>query len=399
MGVSLSTLISEEQRASIRAPIEKAKTLPRHAFTSQEFYELEIKKIYSKRWVAVDYAYIVAEKGDVAPIELCEMPLLAVRGDDGKVRVFHNICPYDACPLVMSAASGQKELVSPYHGWMYSLDGKLIKTPYWDGTPEGNLSALGEHSGDLKEVAAKVWQDMLFVNIDGTESFDEFIAPLYDLLKEYRVDDLAIGTVEDGKTPHIVEENIAANWKTYYENTCVNILHEAFVHALYRESPEVPRVDDKGNKTHFVHIDGPLEALGYHEENVQNTYPDFGAPYIGKEGIPQKGYFITYYPNIYIVVMPMLMEIGFALPIGPEKVQVKRGYYYDESFANNRENFTERQEVAAAFMGAAVEDAYIQEAVQKARKSPAFEQAFYAPFWDEMHYAFSNMVLDDLEKV
>jgi hypothetical protein len=61
------------------------------------------------------------------------------------------------------------------------------------------------------------------------------------------------------------------------------------------------------------------------------------------------------------------------------------------------EALNDRRAVANGFYGAFIEDGRIAEAVQKARKSPVYEQKFYAPFWDGMHHYFNNLVLDDLE--
>ena len=134
----LERFLSAEQRASIRAPISEARTLPRAAFTSQDFFDLEVERIFRRNWMALCFAGALPQRGDVVPLELFGMPLLALRGDDAQVRVFHNVCPYDGCLVSLDPQERARELVVPYHGWRYDLRGRLRAIPYWDGneTPE-----------------------------------------------------------------------------------------------------------------------------------------------------------------------------------------------------------------------------------------------------------------------
>ncbi|MCZ9335926.1 Rieske (2Fe-2S) protein, partial [Klebsiella pneumoniae] len=58
--------------------------------------------------------------------EIAGWPLLAVRGGDGVIRAFHNVCRHRAGPLVSGpAGSCGQELTCAYHGWRYALDGRL----------------------------------------------------------------------------------------------------------------------------------------------------------------------------------------------------------------------------------------------------------------------------------
>tara|TARA_B100000686_G_scaffold279432_1_gene300021 strand:- start:154 stop:345 length:192 start_codon:yes stop_codon:yes gene_type:complete len=63
--------------------------------------------------MAIGFAHQVAGTSDVHPFTLVDIPLVMMRGDDGIVRVFHNICPYDAYPVVFDDASGLKEIIAP----------------------------------------------------------------------------------------------------------------------------------------------------------------------------------------------------------------------------------------------------------------------------------------------
>jgi phenylpropionate dioxygenase-like ring-hydroxylating dioxygenase large terminal subunit len=56
------------------------------------------------------------------------VPLIAVRGRDGQVRVFRNACRHRGTALAAGRGCGTS-LVCPFHGWVYALDGSLSHVP------------------------------------------------------------------------------------------------------------------------------------------------------------------------------------------------------------------------------------------------------------------------------
>ena len=92
------------------APIARARTLPAGAYASDDWLALEVERVFARRWVGVRFACELPGAGDVAPFELFGMPLLALRGTDRRLRVFHNIVPYDGCLAVLDAARGLREI-------------------------------------------------------------------------------------------------------------------------------------------------------------------------------------------------------------------------------------------------------------------------------------------------
>ena len=394
-------LLSAEQHAVVTAPIEKARTLPREAFFSRSFYEAEVELIYSRHWVGVLFDFDAPEPGDVLPFELCGIPLVAVRGPDRKLRVFHNIVAYDGCLAVMEPATGLERIETPYHGWVYDLYGKLSAIPFWDGTREGNLESVSKLETDLVAVGCETFLHTVFVNLaDAPDPFEDFVAPLRRQFDEYDL---------EGATPALDEHGnvicpgapLATNWKTIYENACLNVLHENFVHALYRVSPLHPRVDESGNKTFFEIIDGDLLGLGFHYDDFTETYGELGADalHLGRgDSPPDKASFSTLYPNLYFANAPEYIEIGIVLPDGPERVYDRRIYLMQRDAATDPASGRQRRELVEMYAQAGEEDGAICEAVQKARRSPVYSQRFYSPLWDELHYRFTQLVVRDLSE-
>jgi choline monooxygenase len=395
---SINELLSNEQIDSIRKPIGQALTFPASAYFDLEFYRLEIEKIYKKQWVAVLFDFDIPDPGHARPFEFCDMPLVAVRGRDRVVRVFHNICPYDGCLTVIDPVSGLDEIVTPYHGWAYDLCGKLVRAPYWDGTREGTLQALEGKQVDLAPVHSRVFLNTIFINLSASPaSFENFIAPIFRSLQEYDLDDGRVGLGRDG-APYSGEARVKTNWKTFFENACVNVLHESFVHALYSASPEVPRIKEDGLPSYSNILDGNLMALSYNRVDFQETYPHVDAPHMGKDPDhePRVETFGTLYPNLYISASSQFIEVGYVLPLGPEECVSRVSYRFHKEVATSPDALAGRNVVVNMFYDAFMEDARIAEAVQRGRKSPVYKQKFYAPFWDGMHHYLNKLILSDL---
>jgi len=161
---TLSEFLTDEDRAAIRAPISQARTFPQIAYRSQEFFEFEVARLFSQNWVAVGFAGSLPHCGDVAPMEIFGVPLLITRAEDEQIRVFHNIGAHDGCPIAVTRQSQVTIIESPYHGWQYNLRGELVKAPYWDGTPNPELSYLRRQSADLKVIRSGIWNDIIFID-------------------------------------------------------------------------------------------------------------------------------------------------------------------------------------------------------------------------------------------
>ena len=101
--------LTREELESIRAPVEKALTLPARAFTSDAFFDLEVKRIFHHHWMALCFETTLPNPGDMRPIELFGPAAGAGPWRRRNPAAFHNICPYDGCLAVRTeqqAATG-----------------------------------------------------------------------------------------------------------------------------------------------------------------------------------------------------------------------------------------------------------------------------------------------------
>jgi choline monooxygenase len=390
--------ISSEDLARINAPIERAQSLPAEAYYSSAFYEAERERIFSRHWVCVLFDFDVAERGQALPFELCGMPLLAVRGLDGQLRVFHNVVPYDGCLALIEPASGLKEIVTPYHGWVYDLAGKLRATPFWDGTPRREQLASGLPASDLVEVSCRTFLHTVFINLAPKPApFEEFVAPIARQFSDYDLSDVTFVRDRSGR-PIVPRAVTGCNWKIFLDIDGPNVLHESFVHRAYRESSLHPRVTKDGQRTYREINDGYMIGIGFNFGDFAETYGsvDPTQPHLGANGrIPNQAGYVDLYPSMSFSIAPTYIEIGINLPDGPERT-VDRRMYLLPSVAVTPENAAKHEKVYGFHGEVAPEDNRVSEAVQKAARSPVYTRRFFSPFWDGLRHQFHRWVAADL---
>ena len=398
---SLDAFLTEADRRAIRAPIEQARTFPQLAYYDPGFFALEVERIFSRNWIAVGFASALPEVGDRAPIEFCGMPLLLMRGDDGVLRIFHNVGAHDGCPVVTERQAGPGPLVGPYHGWQYDLRGRLTKAPFWDGTPDPDVVSLRAQSADLVEIRSGIWRDMVFADLSGQcAPLAAFLEPVTALFADHDTSGLEMA-MDGPESDGIVRFDTKANWKPLWENYAPNVYHEGFVHEMYRRSAHVPRVDAQARKTFTEINDGIVKGLGFETARVSNTYPGVDLPRIKSKrtGLPvEVSYILNIYPNWALLVFPTHWRARILVPRDAENSRWFIASYYDAGAAHDPAHLAMRKKSLAGSIKASEEDDAICELVQRARRSPAHRSHFYSPFWDRMHYDFNRMVLGDLER-
>lgn len=130
---------------------EVAGTASRKIFTDESIYQQEQQKVFAKSWLFLAHESELSNNGDYVLRHLSNDPVLVVRGQDGKVRAFHNSCPHRGAMLCRSESGFTKTFRCPYHGWVFGLDGKILSSTY---PPEVvNVIGQGENLKEMAQVA------------------------------------------------------------------------------------------------------------------------------------------------------------------------------------------------------------------------------------------------------
>jgi choline monooxygenase len=390
-----SELLTQHEIADILKPIGNARTLPRRAFYSREFYDFEVSRLLTNTWMAVSFADQIPDIGDARPLTVLEHPIVLVRNETGTIVSFHNIVPYDGCEVLVRPAAQLTEFVTPYHGLTYDLNGRLTRAAFWNGMESGgDLTGL---DCNLLSIRCAVWFGIVFVNLNGSaESFEEYLAPVTDFYADYRLDVLRMGRDKENR-PLWHELKCRANWKTMYENYSPNVFHESFVHEMYRKSDHSPRVDGSGGKTYKEIVDERgFIGLQYDNRIAGSFFGDLKSlpAVLRKDGSANPANsIVNVYPNWVVTVLGDHARISFMLPDGPDLCTQYVATFFDQSVVSTEESARDREAAWRLGVQARAEDNKICESIQRARRSPAINSQFFNSFWDTPHYVLTQMFL------
>ena len=182
-------------------------SLPGWLYHDAEFFEAEQRAFLRSAPQVVCHESEIALAGEWRSIDYLGESVIVIRGDDGQVRAFSNVCRHRGSRLVDGTGGCAKVLTCPYHAWSYARDGRLVGVPHRHEYPGLNADELG-----LKPVALEAWRGFLFVTLEpGAPSVREMMAPYEHEVAPYRFEELRVmGRVTLRPRP--------LNWKTIADN-------------------------------------------------------------------------------------------------------------------------------------------------------------------------------------
>ena len=195
--------------------------LPVEAYTSQEWFDREQERIFSRTWACVGFAEHISEPGQYVSVQAGLNNIFVVMGRDRRLRAFHNICRHRGTQLLRAVGQTQRAIVCPYHDWTYDLEGCLISVPEQERQfPGQDLTCIR-----LKQASVDLWRGMLWVHPEeNAGSIMEWFGEVEPHLGPHKVEELI--EYPEGRTEHI----IAANWKIVVENY-IDGYHLAHLHS------------------------------------------------------------------------------------------------------------------------------------------------------------------------
>ncbi|MBI3517373.1 MAG: aromatic ring-hydroxylating dioxygenase subunit alpha [Proteobacteria bacterium] len=379
----------------LRRPVGEARGLPGSAYTSAEFFELERKTLFPRTWMCIGFASDIPGPGDAMPLTAAGLPLVAVRGQDGAVRVFHNVCRHRAALIVTAPGKNLKQLACPYHAWAYGLDGALKATPWFDGTKDGTKHAIDKANYGLKAVRSAAWHHWIFVNLDGNApAFAEHIRPLEDLLKGADLSAARISHREDWAWQ--------GNWKLQPDNW------ETYHHIWVHKNIFTKMSDDLDLKTGEPKAEPlPLGTIMTLRRRAGTDFypPANDLPYIPiPEGAERVRCTSVIFPNLTLTVQSDHLSSVVAIPIAPDRTVSQMGYFFVGEAATAPAYQKARDTVLDRWMGTTrrqgdrggirSQDMEVWEQQQIARRSPIADEVLFSPVWEKNVHHFQNMVVN-----
>jgi choline monooxygenase len=288
------------------APIERASTIPAAWYVDPRVLDLERRSVFSRSWHLAGRVDQVQRPGQYISCELpAGEPVAVVRGGDGVLRAFFNVCRHHAAAVVTEPEGSAHHLRCPYHGWTYSLEGDLMGTPDFTGVCDFDRAAHG-----LVALDVGVWERWIFVKVErGAPSLDEFLGA--DLSRQTRSLDV--------RAPAWMERRhytLDCNWKVFVDNYLDGGYHVPHLH-----------------KT----LDSVLDYASYTIEDGER-YCLQSSPLVSEGAEAQtrdvrtgdRAQYFWIYPNFMINWYGGAMDTNLVLPRGVDTTDVIFDFYFSD---------------------------------------------------------------------
>lgn len=203
-GVEVATHLKSVQPG--KDPLDDM-SLPAWLYYDPEFFEAEKKAFLRAAPQVVCHESEIREPGEWRSLDYLGESVFVIRGDDGGVRAFSNVCRHRGSRLVDGSGGCAKVLTCPYHAWSYARDGRLVGVPHRSEYP-----GLQPEQYSLFPVALENWRGFLFVTLEpGALPVAEMMAPYEDEIAPYRFEELRVLGRITLRERHL-------NWKTLCDN-------------------------------------------------------------------------------------------------------------------------------------------------------------------------------------
>jgi choline monooxygenase len=336
-------------------PLATALALPAHCYVEPSMHLRDRAAVFARSWQLVAHAGLVREPGDHAVAEIAGVPLLIVRGEDGRLRALHNVCRHRAGPLASCDGRAARVLTCQYHGWTYALDGRLR------GAPEmGRAEGFDATTVRLPQARVAEWQGLVFAALDErAPPFDEVVDGIESRLAA------AGHRLPDYRFHRRLAYDIDCDWKVYVDN--------------YLEGYHVPRVHPGLNAL--------LDYRSYTTTTARwhslQASPLDSAPTLYGSG---EALYYFLYPNTMLNCLPGRLQTNRVLPLATGRCRVEFDFFYaDDEGATADADAQFSDEVQH-------EDIGICQAVQRGLDSGSYEAGRLNPLRESGVWHFQELL-------
>jgi choline monooxygenase len=324
----------------------RSMSLRAEAYTEPKWLDADLRGIFARTWQWVCHTEKLREPGDYVSTTIAGMPVAVVRGRDGALRAFYNVCKHRA-HVLLPGSGNTGSIVCPYHAWVYRLDGQLQGARRAD-----RMETFDKAEICLDEVQVEEFGGFVYVNLD----------PAAPPLGE-QADDLAFEI--ERWAPDVAElthakrltYDVQSNWK----NVVDNFLECYHCHVAHPEFVDLVDMDTYEVKTYGIWSSHFAEA-GKHE----NTAYDVSGATVNDHAV------WWLWPNTCLLRYPgrgnfMVFQI---LPAGIDRTLETWDFYLETPEPNDAETESIRyiDDVLQQ------QDIGIVESVQRGMRTPAFTQ-------------------------
>jgi choline monooxygenase len=350
------------------APLTEASTPPALWYIEPRVFDLEKRTVFSHSWQMFGRADQVREPGQYMTGEIAGEPILVVRGNDGVLRGFFNVCRHHAAAVVTNSEGITQTLRCPYHGWIYNLEGALVVTPEF-----GDVRKFDRSLNRLIPIEAAVWKNWVLVKLDPSGlSLEDFLSKdLIGQIERLELDKL-YWTERRSYT-------MACNWKVFIDNYLDGGYHVPHIHGgLGSVLDHTNYTIETGNR--FCLQSSPIQS----DKGEQQT----AAVRKGNRAL-----YYWVYPNFMINWYEGVMDTNLVRPLGVDQTEVIFDFYFADTSDTARERNLASIAVSERIQ---TEDKSICESVQCGLKSRAYTAGRLSVRREAGEHLFHRLLYTDL---
>jgi choline monooxygenase len=370
-------------KLDVNEQIECAFTPASRFYTDPVMLEIERGKIFRRTWQLVGtlsqpcgevngVKRTIADPETYFTAEVAGEPIVVVRDKEGTLRAFSNVCRHRAGPIAQG--SGCKNVLRcGYHGWTYTLDGRLIGTPDVEGVEFFDRSTMG-----MVPLRLETWEQFIFVNFDGkAEPLSAFLGEIPRQARGFEFAGLELAERRD----YVID----CNWKVYVDNYLEGY-HIPIAHpGLMRE------IDYAQYRTetfrYYSQQFAPIRAMKKEETGERMYAPGAGL----KEAL-----YFWVFPNLMLNIYPDNVQTNVIVPLSQEKtLTIFEWFFHDAASPQVRA----RVQKAVAFAEEVQdEDVHLCESVQRGLRSATYERGRYSVKRENGVHHFHLLLSEFLER-
>lgn len=333
---------------------ERTHRNPVSAYTCAERHKAEMETVFRRLPLLVGLSNLVEEPGDYATEDLAGIPALIVRGRDGRVRAFRNICRHRGARLAEGCGHASR-IVCPYHAWNYGLDGQL------KAIPSGrDFEAVDKEAHGLAPMHTVEKYGMIFVQPEGEPvDIDAALGGLQNDIEDY-----GFSGFHPFRTMTIRRE---MNWKlspeTFMEAYHFETLHRETVAPIF--FPNLMPFDAFGRNSRLIVPRKKIMELKRRPESEWDLIPETAIVY-------------TFFPNVTLVMQAGHVEMWRSYPDGaPGRSRVEVSVYTPEKVTTEKARAFYEKNIDLAIRTVDLEDFPTSEGIQSGHNALMQDSVVY----------------------
>lgn len=285
-------------------------TLPGRYYHDPAVFAAERERIFSRAWVCAGHTSQLAAPGDFRAVDVGDESVLVVRGRDGALRAFLNVCRHRGARLCPARGHADGALRCRYHAWSYGLDGTLIGVPNMAGS-DFDRGAFG-----LLPVHLAVWHGLIFVNIDEAEPVPLAAQAEAELIRRFgETATFARYQLADLRVASTITYEVGGNWKLAVENFL----------ECYHCGPMHPELCDllpgfRGGAAYQQGL-GTAFAAGVEAFTITGKASRPALPGITADDA-RRYYGLVFLPNVFLNLLPDHAVLHTLWPQGPDRTTI-----------------------------------------------------------------------------